>query len=727
MRIASSSALVVVAVVGVLLASMLIIPSSRSNLASTPGEVHFTASGDFAARTQTTAVLNQIKTAAPDLHLALGDLSYGTTGQEEAWCNFVHATLDQGFPFELLSGNHESNGINGNINDFSSCLPNQLPGLVGIYGREWYVDVPQTNPIARFVMISPTLGFPAIGQYSYAAGTTHYQWTANTIDDARAKSIPWVVVGMHKPCLTLGEYQCDPGTALINLLMAKKVDLVLSGHEHLYQRTHQLATNAACPSLVPNTANAACIVDNDSAFTKGAGTVFATVGTGGTPLRDVNAADPEALYFAKFSGANLSPSYGSLDVKTTSDTLTAGFTAASGGPFSDSFTISPAGPAPNSPPTPNFTSNCTGLSCSFNGTGSVDTDGTISSYAWDFGDGITATGPNPAHQYTSAGTPSVVLTVTDDDGATASKAQQVTVGVPPNQPPVASFSVSCQVLVCSVNGSASTDADGQISSYSWDFGDGGTGTGVTAAHPYATAGTYPVKLLVTDDDGATNETTSNAAPTAVLAADAFTRTVTGGWGSLDTGGTWTISGSAAQYSVSSGKGRFRIGAPSGTPRAFFTTLSSTNTDLSASISLDKTPTGTGLSIYTIGRRIVGSGEYRMTSRFSSTGGVNLSLERLSPTGVVTSIQGETPVPGLTMAPGEELNVRIRVTGTNPTTVTAKAWKKGTTEPTTWLRTVNDSTAALQNPGGIGFQTYLSSGATNAPIVVAFDDLRAVTP
>lgn len=291
MKSARSAALVTVLVIGVLVTSMIIIPASGSVLAPAADQVHFTASGDFDTRSETTAVLNQIKTAAPDLHLALGDLSYGTTGQEQSWCDFVHATIDQGFPFELLSGNHESDGINGSINDFSSCMPNQLPGLVGVYGREWYVDVPQVNPITRFIMISPALAFPKVGQFSYAAGSSHYQWTSNAIDGARTKSIPWVVVGMHKPCLSMGSYQCDPGMDLINLLMSKKVDLVLSGHEHLYQRTHQLATGPGCPSLIPNTANPACIADNDSAFTKGAGTVFATVGTGGTPLRSFNPAD----------------------------------------------------------------------------------------------------------------------------------------------------------------------------------------------------------------------------------------------------------------------------------------------------------------------------------------------------------------------------------------------------------------------------------------------------
>ena len=72
----------------------------------------------------------------PDLNLALGDLSYGATGAEQAWCDFVTARVGAGFPFELLAGNHESNGQNGNINDFSACLPNQLPGVVGTYGRQ---------------------------------------------------------------------------------------------------------------------------------------------------------------------------------------------------------------------------------------------------------------------------------------------------------------------------------------------------------------------------------------------------------------------------------------------------------------------------------------------------------------------------------------------------------------------------------------------------------------
>ena len=46
---------------------------------------------------------------------------------------FRHGAYRRGFGFELLAGNHESGGLNGDINDFSACLPNQLPGLIGTY------------------------------------------------------------------------------------------------------------------------------------------------------------------------------------------------------------------------------------------------------------------------------------------------------------------------------------------------------------------------------------------------------------------------------------------------------------------------------------------------------------------------------------------------------------------------------------------------------------------
>jgi len=85
------------------------------------------------------------------------------------------------------------------------------------------------------------------------------------------------------------------------------------------------------------------------------------------------------------------------------------------------------GVTPNIPPSASFSYACTDLDCSFDGNASADSDGTISAYAWDFGDGANGSGVNPGHSYIAAGSYTVMLTVTDDDGASDSTQQSVTV------------------------------------------------------------------------------------------------------------------------------------------------------------------------------------------------------------------------------------------------------------------------------------------------------------
>lgn len=76
---------------------------------------------------------------------------------------------------------------------------------------------------------------------------------------------------------------------------------------------------------------------------------------------------------------------------------------------------------------------------------------------------------------------------------------------PPNQDPTAAIDVGCSGLTCFADGTGSTDADGQITRYDWDFGDGATASGATVEHTFGSPGSYTITLTVTDDDDATDQ------------------------------------------------------------------------------------------------------------------------------------------------------------------------------------------------------------------------------
>jgi hypothetical protein len=83
-----------------------------------------------------------------------------------------------------------------------------------------------------------------------------------------------------------------------------------------------------------------------------------------------------------------------------------------------------------------------------------------------------------------------------------------------NQPPTASFVVSCTGLTCNFDGSGSSDLGGSIVSYAWNFGDGTTGSGALTSHTYASGGNFTAMLTVTDNGGATGSTTRPVSVTA---------------------------------------------------------------------------------------------------------------------------------------------------------------------------------------------------------------------
>jgi PKD repeat protein len=144
----------------------------------------------------------------------------------------------------------------------------------------------------------------------------------------------------------------------------------------------------------------------------------------------------------------------------------------------------------------------------FNASESSDDDGTIVAYNWDLGDGSGASGINITHTYTSAGTYTVLLVVTDDSGNTGSTSKTVSVGE--NESPTASFDYSPSNPKVDediyFNASDSSDPDGTIESYEWNFGDNTTDTGETVTHRYSSDGTFTVYLKVTDNSGNTGST-----------------------------------------------------------------------------------------------------------------------------------------------------------------------------------------------------------------------------
>jgi len=132
-------------------------------------------------------------------------------------------------------------------------------------------------------------------------------------------------------------------------------------------------------------------------------------------------------------------------------------------------------------------------------------DGLIVSRVWDFGDGTTSQLISPRHTFTGTGTFAVKLTLTDDQGATASQ----TIDIIVTEAPVAQISVDRTAAesapaVFNFDASGSFDPDGEIVQYQWDFGDGSRELSPVVAHTYPVPGTFRVVLTVTDDTGVTS-------------------------------------------------------------------------------------------------------------------------------------------------------------------------------------------------------------------------------
>lgn len=160
----------------------------------------------------------------------------------------------------------------------------------------------------------------------------------------------------------------------------------------------------------------------------------------------------------------------------------------------------------------NVLSGVSPLVVAFDATTSDDTDGTITAYVWNFGDGDTNTGATAQHTFITTDAIevfTVTLTVTDDDGAMSQATQTIEVHSNGDEPtstemPTARFTASKFIgfgpLTVTFDATDSTSGGGTITAYDWDFGDGTQATGTTVTHTFSpdpeTTTTYPATLFV---------------------------------------------------------------------------------------------------------------------------------------------------------------------------------------------------------------------------------------
>ena len=165
-------------------------------------------------------------------------------------------------------------------------------------------------------------------------------------------------------------------------------------------------------------------------------------------------------------------------------------------------------PPPNQAPIAAFSATPEGgpapLEVEFDASRSQDPDGAIVGYEWDFGGDATASGRTVRHTFEQKGAYTVRLTVTDDDAAIAVANQNVLVNANPIARIVADPVGGVAPLTVSFDGTGSSDPDGEIERYAWDFGTE-SAEGEAASPTFTEPGLYAARLTVTDDLGGSGE------------------------------------------------------------------------------------------------------------------------------------------------------------------------------------------------------------------------------
>lgn len=159
-------------------------------------------------------------------------------------------------------------------------------------------------------------------------------------------------------------------------------------------------------------------------------------------------------------------------------------------------------------PSPSFkaddTSRC---AAPFNVNFSNTSTGNAIKYIWDFGDGDTSHGINPAHIYTKTGAYTVTLTAINGNGCQSVLQKDDYINIQPIRVTHLTNLPDSGCIPFTINPSLTLNINTPVKSYSWDFGDGGTATGPNPVHVYTKEGIYAVKVTIETEDGCKDDYT----------------------------------------------------------------------------------------------------------------------------------------------------------------------------------------------------------------------------
>ncbi len=349
--------------------------------APVPGtrRVHFAATGDFGTGgPEQKAVFTSMHAARPELFITLGDNAYSDGTEQEIQDNFFvpMADLLAEVPVYASLGNHEYNTDDGQPFVDNLYLPTSPTGGERYYSFDW--------GHVHFAALDSSCAI-GLGDGKRCTLKDQKQWLEQDLSNSRAD---WKIVFFHHPPWSSGKHGSQ-------LLMRREftpiferygVDMVLSGHDHNYERTRLMKGNGEASDGLP----------------------YLVVGSGGKNLRTFKGSQPA------WSVTRNDTDFGYLDVKVEEGTLDARMVTATGEVL-DSFTLTKQLPPAPQPATLALTvegeRGVAPHQVLFRATPSLPGASVI----WDFGDGQAAEGLEVPHLYTQPGTYSVTATATAGD------------------------------------------------------------------------------------------------------------------------------------------------------------------------------------------------------------------------------------------------------------------------------------------------------------------------